>query len=216
MAGGDGTPRQVVPGSVGILGGTFDPIHVGHLAIAEDARERLGLERVDFVPAGMPQLRPKPPAASAQDRAAMVELAISGNPAFRINRLEVTRDGATFTVDTLEILHARTREAGHEPDLWFILSAESLLTLPRWKSPERVLQLARLAVVPRQGTVTPDRARLESQFPGAGGRVAFLDGPLLAVSGSAIRRRLAAGRSIRYLVPDAVWAYIADHHLYRP
>ena len=198
--------------AIGLMGGTFDPIHVGHLAIAEDVREQLDLERVVFLPAGQPQLRSGPPAASAADRAAMVELAIAGNPAFTIDRQEVDRPGPTFAVDTLEALHA---EAGGAPDPWFILSAEALLGLPRWKSPDRVLQLTRLAVVPRAGTPTPDQAWLESTFPGRGDRVAFMDGPLLDVSGTAIRARIRAGRSIRYLVPDAVRDYIKDHDLYR-
>jgi nicotinate-nucleotide adenylyltransferase len=197
---------------VGLLGGTFDPIHVGHLAIAEDVLEQLGLERIAFLPAGQPQLRSRAPAASAADRAAMVELAVAGNPAFSVDRQEVDRPGPTFAVDTLEALHAGDASAA---DPWFILSAEALLGLPRWKSPERVLALARLAVVPRSGTPSPDRAWVESAFPGFGDRVAFVDGPLLDVSGTAVRARIRAGRSIRYLVPDAVRDYIKDHDLYR-
>jgi nicotinate-nucleotide adenylyltransferase len=208
-------PPTVVPGRIGILGGTFDPVHMGHLAIAEDAREQLGLERVEFIPAGVPQLRPGPPAASAEDRAAMVERAIAGNPHFRIDRIEVARAGPTFAVDTLEVLAARVREAGAEPDFWFILSAQTLLTLPSWKAPERVLDLARLAVVPRLGATMPDRDWVDAQFPGRADRVEFLDGPLLEVSSTAVRGRVRRRWSVRYLVPDAVIAYIRDHGLYR-
>jgi nicotinate-nucleotide adenylyltransferase len=208
-------PPPVVPGRLGIMGGTFDPVHLGHLAIAEGAREQLGLQRVDFVPAGVPQLRPGPPSASAVDRAAMAELAIAGNPHFAIDRLEVTRVGPTFAVDTLEILVERAREAGVEPDIWFILSAPALLSLPSWKAPEQVLRLARLAVVPRPGTRTPDRDWVAAHFPGCADRVEFLEGPLLDVSGTAVRARLRRGWSVRYLVPDAVIAYIRDHDLYR-
>jgi nicotinate-nucleotide adenylyltransferase len=208
-------PPVVVPGRIGILGGTFDPVHMGHLAIAEDAREQLGLERVDFIPAGVPQLRPGPPAATAQDRAAMVKLAIAGNPHFRVDGIEVARAGPTFAVDTLELLVARVRDAGAEPDFWFILSAQALLTLPSWKAPERVLELARLAVVPRPGTTTPNRDWLDAHLPGRADRVEFLDGPLLAVSGTAVRARMRRGWSVRYLVPHAVIAYIGDHGLYR-
>jgi nicotinate-nucleotide adenylyltransferase len=207
-------PPAVVPGSVGLMGGTFDPVHVGHLAIAEDARQQLGLERVDFIPAGRPQLRPGPPLASAEQRAKMVELAIAGNPHFDLDRLEIASEGPTFAVDTLNLLDSRGRASGRKPDLWFILSAQALLSLPEWKAPDRVLDLARLAVVPRPGTRTPDRDWVESHFAGRGDRVSFLDGPLLDVSSTAIRRRIREGWSIRYLVPDAVRAYIADHHLY--
>jgi nicotinate-nucleotide adenylyltransferase len=208
-------PAAAVPGRIGILGGTFDPIHVGHLAIAENAREQLGLERVDFVPAGVPQLRPAPPSASAADRAAMVERAIAGNPQFAIDTIEVDRAGPTFAVDTLEILVQRMREAGAAPDFWFILSAPALMSLPSWKTPVRLLQLARLGVVPRPGTNAPDRDWVEAHFPGCGDRVEFLDGPLLDVSATAVRSRLRRGWSVRYLVPDAVIEYIRDHDLYR-
>jgi nicotinate-nucleotide adenylyltransferase len=210
-----GAPPAVVPGRIGILGGTFDPIHVGHLAIAENAREQLGLERVDFIPAGVPQLRPAPPSASAEDRAAMVEAAIAGNPHFAVDRLEVARTGPTFAVDTLELLVERAREAEAEPDIWFILSAPALMSLPSWKAPVRLLQLTRLAVVPRPGTIAPERDWVEAHFLGCGDRVEFLDGPLLDVSGTAVRARLRRSWSVRYLVPDAVIEYIRDHDLYR-
>jgi nicotinate-nucleotide adenylyltransferase len=200
---------------MGVLGGTFDPIHLGHLAIAEEARDALGLRGVLFVPAAVPPHRGAPTGASAEDRAAMVELAIAGNPFFHVDRLELARSGPSYSVDTLTILADRERASGREPDLWFILSAEALAGLPTWRSPARILELARLAVVPRPGASVPDRAWLEEQFPGCGDRVRFVDGPLLPVSGTAVRARAAAGRSLRYLVPDAVRSYIADHDLYR-
>ena len=206
-------PRPSAP--VGIFGGTFDPIHVGHLAIAEDVRGRLGLERVEFVPAGDPQLRAGPPAASGADRAAMIELAIAGNERFGLNRIELDRAGPTFTVDTLDALTARELAAGHIPDFRFILSAEQLRKLPRWHEPVRLFALARLAVVPRPGADMPDAAWVDREFPGCASRVDFLDGPLLDVSGTAVRERLRTGRSVRYLVPDAVISYIEDHGLYR-
>jgi nicotinate-nucleotide adenylyltransferase len=205
----------VVPGRVGIMGGTFDPVHTGHLATAEDARQQLGLERVDFIPARVPQLRPGPPSASPEDRAAMVELAIASNPFFRVDRIEILREGPTFAVDTLEALVGRVRDVGCEPDLWFIMSAQALLTFPKWKASDRVLELAHLAVVPRTGTMSPDRDWVAAHFPGRADRVEFLDGPLLDVSGTTIRARLQRGWSVRYLVPDAVVDYIRDHGLYR-
>jgi nicotinate-nucleotide adenylyltransferase len=215
VAGGRASPAAVVPGRIGILGGTFDPIHVGHLAIGEDARQQLGLERVDYIPAGVPQLRAVPPTASAEDRAAMVELAIAGNPCFGIDRIEVAREGPTFAVDTLETLAARVAATGTDPDFWLILSVQSLLTLPSWKAPERLLQLTRLGVVPRPGAQLPDRDWVDANFPGYVDRITFLDGPLLDVSGTAVRDRLRQRLSVRYLVADAVIDYINDHRLYR-
>jgi nicotinate-nucleotide adenylyltransferase len=204
-------PADVVPGSVGLLGGTFDPVHHGHLAIAEEARESLGLERVIFVPAATPPHKPGQPVTDAADRLAMVRLAVAGNPAFDVSAVEVQRGGRSYTVDTLVAL----RDAGIV-DPWFILSAEAFREFPAWRQPERVLDLARLAVVPRAGFETPDRGWVESRYPGRGDRARFLPGPLLPISGSVVRRRAAVGRSVRYLVPDAVAAYIADHRLYQP
>lgn len=209
-------PRPHIGGSIGLFGGTFDPIHAGHLAIAEDVREQLGLERVDFLPAGVPQLRPGPPSVSAEDRAAMVEVAVAGNSFFASDRSEVDRTGPTFTVDTLEAMHEQAAGAGSSPDIWFILSGQALLGLPRWKAPERLLDLCRLAVVPRLGMPSADPAWQAAHFPGRSDRFAFLPGPLLGVSGTAVRDRLWRGLSVRYLVPDAVIAYIGDHGLYRP
>jgi len=202
-------PSPVVPGSVGILGGTFDPIHHGHLGIAEEAREVLGLERVLLVPASSPPHKPGRPVTDAAHRLAMVELAIAGNPAFTLSRLELDRGGVSYSVDTLEALRG---QGIAEP--WFILSAEALAGLPTWREPDRILALCRLAVVPRGGYEPLDSAWVAARFPGLEGRVTFLPGPLLPISGSVVRRRAAAGRSVRYLVPDAVARYIADHALY--
>lgn len=202
------------PGSLGITGGTFDPIHLGHLAIAEEAREALGLERILFVPAGTPPHRRAGSVSPASDRAAMVELAIAGNAAFELSRLELDRPGPSYTADTLEALAAAARSEGREPDLTFILSAETLHDLPTWHEPERLLEASRIVVVPRDGYPAPDRAWLEAAFPGRVDRFDFLEGPRLGISSTAIRARVAAGRSIRYLVPDAVAGYIADHGLY--
>jgi nicotinate-nucleotide adenylyltransferase len=141
----------------------------------------------------------------------MLELALAGNAAFEACDLELRRGGLSYTVDTLTELRSRGIE-----DPWFILSAEALVGFPSWRQPERVLELARLAVVPRGGFATLDRRWVEERFRGRGDRVTFLPGPLLPISGSVVRRRAAAGRSVRYLVPDAVAAYIADHRLYQP
>lgn len=202
-------PATVVAGSVGILGGTFDPIHHGHLVIAEEAREALGLERVLLVPAATPPHKPDHPVTSPAHRLAMVELAIAGNPAFSVSAIEVERGGTSYTVDTLETLAGEGITAP-----WFILSAEALAEFPSWRRPDRILELCRLAVVPRSGHEMLDSAWVREHFPGREARLRFLPGPLLPISGSVVRRRAAAGRSVRYLVPDAVASYITDHALY--
>ena len=196
-------------GAVGVMGGTFDPIHVGHLAVAEEAREALGLEAVLFVPAGVPPHKSIGGVSSVEHRVGMVELAIADNPAFRLSRVEVDRAGPSWTVDTLELL----RQA--HPELVLILSAETLAGLPGWHDPARLFALAQVAIVPRPGHEPPDDAWLDRHFPGARSRVTRLDGPRLMLSSTAIRDRVAARRSIRYLVPDAVARYIGDHGLYQ-
>jgi nicotinate-nucleotide adenylyltransferase len=208
-------PAQIAPGRVGILGGTFDPIHLGHLAIAEAAREALGLERVLFVPANMPPHRSAAPAASALDRAAMVELAIAGNPAFALSRVELDRGGPSFTAETVELVAADEARARHEPDLHFILSAEAFAGFLTWNEPARVLALSRLVVLPREGHPPPDLEALASALPGLVDRVTILDGPGIRLSASEIRARAGRGLSVRYLVPEAVRAYIAERRLYR-
>jgi nicotinate-nucleotide adenylyltransferase len=205
-------PAPVVAGSLGLLGGTFDPIHHGHLAIAEEAREALGLERVLLVPAATPPHKPGRPVTPAEDRLAMLELAIAGNPAFAVSRVELDRGGRSYTADTLEALRAQRGTGAAEP--WFILSAEALAEFPTWRRPDRILELCRLAVVPRAGHERLDVAWVTANLPGRESRVRFLPGPLLPISGSVVRRRAAAGRSVRYLVPDAVARYIAEHRLY--
>jgi nicotinate-nucleotide adenylyltransferase len=202
-------PAPIVPGSVGILGGTFDPIHHGHLVIAEEAREALGLERVLLVPTAMPPHKPDRALTAAVDRLAMAELAVAGNPAFAVSGIEVERGGSSYTVETLEALLG---DGVANP--WFIMSTEALAGFPAWRRPDRILELCRLAVVPRGKHEALDAAWVREHFPGREDRIAFLPGPLLPISGSVVRRRAAAGRSVRYLVPDAVARYIADHALY--
>jgi nicotinate-nucleotide adenylyltransferase len=196
-------------GRVGILGGTFDPIHHGHLVIAEEAREALGLDQVLFVPASTPPHKPGRPVTEPQHRLAMVRLAVADNPAFAVAAIEVERGGPSYTVETLDALRA-----GGLLDPWLIVSSEALAGFADWRDPLRILELARLAVVPRGGFDPLGPAWFEARFPGRGERARFLDGPLLPISGSVVRRRAAAGRSVRYLVPDAVARYIADHSLY--
>ncbi len=208
----------IVPGSLGVLGGTFDPIHVAHLALAQEAAESLGLERVLFVPAGSPPHKPGVAITAGADRLAMVRLAIAGNDRFDVSSFELDRAGPSYTVDTLEALATvrASRGAGAGVgELTLILSADAFLGLPSWHEPRRVLELARLAVAPRDGYPEAGPEFLATEFPKLADRAVFLDGPRIRLSASVLRDRAAAGRSLRYLVPDAVAAYISDHDLYR-
>jgi nicotinate-nucleotide adenylyltransferase len=203
-----GSGTDVRARNVGVMGGTFDPIHLGHLAVAEEAREVLGLDRILFVPAGQPPHKPAAEVSAIEHRVAMVELAIADNPAFELSRIEVDRPGPSYTVDTLEAL------AAGGDRLTVILSAETFAELPTWHAPGRLFEAARVAVAPRWGYPAPDPDWLAATFPGRENRVSYLEGPRLGVSSTALRARVAAGRSIRYLVPQPVAAYIAAHNLY--
>src|SRR5438874_9716105 len=160
------------------MGGTFDPIHVGHLAIAEEARDALGLDRIVFMPAGQPPHKPRDTVTAVEHRVAMVELAIAGNDAFQLSRIEVDRPGPSYTVDTVEALAA-------DAELTVILSVETFAELPGWHEPERLFTAARVAVVPREGYPAPDPAWLVAAFPGREDRVSYLEGPRLGLSSTA-------------------------------
>ena len=208
-------PVPVVPGSIGVFGGTFDPIHVAHLAVAQEAAETLGLERVVFVPAGRPPHKLDQAITRGADRLVMVELAIAGNDRFVVDRIELDREGPSYTVDTLEALRARPTPAGAAPDLTLILSSEAFRELPTWHTPHRIFELACVAVAPREGYGPGIPTFMDEELARFKDRVTYLEGPRIRLSASELRARAAAGRSVRYLVPDAVAAYIDDHALYR-
>ena len=208
-------PVPVVPGSVGVFGGTFDPIHVAHLAVAQEAAETLGLERVLFVPAGRPPHKLDQAITEGEHRLAMVELAVAGNERFVADRIELDRDGPSFTVDTLEALRSRPTPSGAAPDLTLILSSEAFRELPTWHAPHRIFELACVAVAPREGYGPGPATFMDEELARFKERVTHLDGPRIRLSASELRERASAGRSLRYLVPDAVAAYIDDHDLYR-
>ena len=202
-------------GAWGVLGGTFDPIHDGHLALAQTAREELGLDGVLFVPAGQPPHKSDRIVTAPSHRVAMVALAIADEPAFVLSRLEVERPGPSYAVDTAAALRAQSPAADAPPDgLSWIMSVEALMTLPTWREPRRFLELVRVAAAPRLGARIPGRAWMAEHFPGQEDRIRVLEGPELGHSASAIRRLTGQGRSIHYLVPPAVEAYIHDHDLY--
>jgi len=194
---------------IGILGGTFDPIHYGHLAIAEDARVALRLDRVLLIPAARQPLKAGVHGALASQRLAMAQLACASNSAFEVSAVEVERPGLSYTATTLEALHA----AGLG-ELYFILGADALTDLPRWRAVEKVIELAHIVAVGRPGFAPPLPA-LERALPRLGERLTLLEGAKLDISSTELRRRVALGQPIRYLTPDAVVDYIAEHGLYR-
>jgi nicotinate-nucleotide adenylyltransferase len=214
-AGTPGPARRVRSGAWGILGGTFDPIHDGHLALAQSAREELGLDGVLFVPAGQPAHKMDRIVTAPSHRLAMVELAIADAPGFVVSRVELERPGPSYAVDTAAALRARPPAPDASPDgLTWIMSVEALVHLPTWREPRRLLELVRVAAAPRLGARIPGRAWMAEHFPGQEDRIRILEGPELGHSASAIRRLVGDGRSIRYLVPPAVEAYIHEHALY--
>jgi nicotinate-nucleotide adenylyltransferase len=205
----------VRPGSIGILGGTFDPFHAGHLALAIAARDGLGLERVLVVPAAVPPHKPDRRVSPPEVRLALVEAGIAGVPRLESSRIELDRPGPSFTVDTVAALAGAERAAGRAADLIVILSAESFAGLASWHEPDRLLRLARIAVAPRAGHPPPDVDAFERAFPGRRDRVVLIDAPAVDVSASEIRRRAGRGEPLDGLVPDGVAKVIRDDRLYR-
>ena len=194
---------------IGVFGGTFDPIHLGHLAIAEEARDRLDLEEVCFVPAGDPWMKAGQELSSAYDRLNMVRLAVEDNPFFRVSTVELEASGPSYTIDTLTVMR---EEYGPEVSLFFILGTDAFVRFDEWKDPKGILALATLAVVDRPGATTwTDEAGEE--LAGTG-RVERVRGLHLDISASDIRRRVAAAESIRYLAPEPVERYIYARGLY--
>jgi nicotinate-nucleotide adenylyltransferase len=192
---------------VGVLGGTFDPVHRGHLALAGAARDELGLGEVLFVPAGQPWRKAGRIVAPAGDRLAMLRLALEGEAVFRVETLEVDRHGPSYTADTLEALRA----ARPEDELFFIVGEDALADLPNWVRPERILELATLAVARRAGV----RPMAGEGLPGLRERAVWLKMPLVRVSATEIRERVRRGEPIDGMVPPAVAAYIREQGLYR-
>ena len=197
---------------IGVLGGTFDPIHNGHLAVAEEVRKRLNLDRVLFVPTGHPWMKIGREISSAEHRVGMMRLAIADKPYYSLSTIEIEREGPSYTFDTLAELWARL-EAGDE--LYFIVGWDSLAELPQWKEAARIIRLCKLVAVPRPGYPHPDLELLEASIPGLSERVIILDKPEVDISASEIRERVAKGLSISGLVTEAVERYIREEGLYR-
>jgi nicotinate-nucleotide adenylyltransferase len=183
---------------IGVFGGSFDPVHMGHLAIANAALESVPLDRVLFVPAKRAPLKEHGPVADAADRLRMLELAVAGEPRFGVSRVELDRDGPSYAVETLE------RLSGSD-DLFLILGSDAMANLPRWKDADRIARLATLTVAERPGA--PERM---GDSP-----IVRFDAPRLDISSRELRARAARGLSLRYLVPEPVWKHIEARGLYR-
>jgi len=193
---------------LGVMGGTFDPIHHGHLLTAEEAAVQFGLEQVIFVPTGQPWMKAEREVSPAEDRYLMTVIATASNPRFTVSRIEIDRAGPTYTVDTLRAL----RELHPEAELFFVTGADAMLEIFQWKDPSELLSLAHFIAATRPGY---DLARFESSAPTAHPNVSVMNIPALAISSTDIRQRVREGRPIRYLVPEGVKSYIEKVGLYR-
>ena len=195
----------------GVLGGTFDPIHNGHLAIAGEVAARFAMDEILFVPAGQPQLRTGGPVSAGEHRVQMIRLAINGKPHYRLSTVEIERAGPSYTVDTIAQLGGQLKD---EDGLSFVLGWDSLVELPRWREPARLVSMCRLVAVPRPGVTLPDLHSLEVLVPGITKSVILLKAPCVDISASEIRRRVAQGLPISHLVPGPVADYIREQGLY--
>jgi nicotinate-nucleotide adenylyltransferase len=193
---------------VGVMGGTFDPIHYGHLVTAEEAVMQFGLEEVVFVPTGLPWMKADRPVSPPEDRYLMTVVATASNPRFSVSRAEIDREGPTYTVDTLR------QFADEHPDAeaYFITGADAMLEIFDWKDPEEILSLAHFIAATRPGY---DLRRFEAAASTHHPKVSTMDIPALAISSSDIRERVREGRAIRYLLPEGVKSYIEKQGLYR-
>jgi len=198
---------------LGIMGGTFDPVHNGHLAIAAGVQKHLKLDGVLFIPTGQPWLKTGTSVTPPEHRLAMVKLAIEGNATYQLSTMETDRQGPTYTLDTLEHLW---KCLGAGDSTYFITGWDSLNSFPHWHEPLRILQLCYLVAVPRPGYPRPDLDLLEKSVPGISQKVILLEGPLVDISATQIRQRVQKGETITGLVPDAVEHYIMENRLYIP
>jgi len=196
---------------IGLLGGTFDPIHNGHIIMAVETRARLDLAEVRFVPAGQPWLKEDSPILAAEHRVQMIRLAIAEQPYFKLSTMEIDRAGPSYTVDTITELKA---QLGAEDELFFILGWDSLAQLPLWREPSRLIKACRLVAVPRPGYSLPDLNSLEAAIPGLSRRLTLLEKPEVDIDATEIRNRVAQGLPIGHLVPEPVDEYIRKHKLY--
>jgi nicotinate-nucleotide adenylyltransferase len=199
---------------VGVYGGTFDPVHQGHLVLAEQCREQGRLDQVWFIPAFRPPNKLEQALTRFEQRVEMLSLAIAGNPSFHINELEKERVGPSYTVETLTTL----QQHHHGVEFWLLVGSDTLADLPHWYQPQRLVELAGLMVMARPGTAILSAEELQAQLalePDRPIRLQVAETPSLDISSRDLRRRVAAGRSIRYFLPRAVEVYIQEKRLYQ-
>lgn len=197
---------------IGVLGGTFDPVHLGHIMMAEEARKSLGLSEVLLVPAGQPMTRSKESLAPAEHRLQMLRLAAAESPHLKVSALEIDRPGPSYTVDTLDELR---KQYGVEDEIYFILGWDSLAQLPIWREPARIINMCLLVAIPRPGWPRPSLKTLEKDIPGISKKVIFLEKPNVDISATDIREKVARGEPISRFVPRQVANYIKKQGLYK-
>jgi len=197
---------------IGVMGGTFDPLHIGHLILAQEAGYQLKLDKILFIPAGDPPHKQNQPVTPAFHRLTMAQLATAQNPLFEVSDVEIKRQGLSYTVNTLETLSQIYAETA---TLYFIIGADAAAELPNWYQPRRVIELAILAVVGRPGYIFP-LDKLQAALPGIEQRLVRVDTPMIEVAAQEIRQRVLEGAPIRYLVPPSVEEYIRREGLYLP
>ncbi len=195
---------------VGIFGGTFDPPHIGHLILAENAQAQLGLDQVLWVLTPFPPHKTTQKISPIHDRMTMVLLAITGNTKFNLSRVDIDREPPHYAVDTVALL----REKSPKDEYFYLMGADSLDDLATWHEPERFVSLCHRIVVMVRHNEAPDMTLLADQIPGLIEKVNFLETPFIEISGSDIRHRAAEGKTIRYLVPEKIYRYILNHKLY--
>ncbi|MFC1980729.1 nicotinate-nucleotide adenylyltransferase [Chloroflexota bacterium] len=196
---------------IGVMGGTFDPVHAGHLIVAEEVRSQLNLAEIIFVPAGQPWLKINQFISPAEHRLRMLALAIADKAHFKLSTIEIERGGSTYTVETIA---EQRGQLGDGDEIFFILGWDSLAALPQWREPPRLIKLCRLVAVPRPSYPLPDLKAMEALLPGVSERVVMMDKPEIDISSSEIRDRVKEGLSIHHLVPESVEKYIGEHRLY--
>jgi len=196
----------------GVMGGTFDPVHLGHLAVAAEAVRELALDEIIFMPAGHPYFKAQAKISPAEDRVNMLKLAIAGLPHYRISLIEIERPGPSYAVDSMDKMRTQMDPSD---ELFFIMGWDSLLTLYRWYEAGRLIRLCRIIAAPRPGYARPDLSSLEKDLPGISKRAVVMDGPLVDISSTDIRQKARQGLSIDSLVPPGVAQYIRERGLYR-
>ena len=197
---------------IGVLGGTFDPIHNGHLAIAEEARAYLNLNEVIFLPAGQPWMKSDRSISPARHRTAMIALALQSRPYFKTSTIEIEHQGPSYSVNSIAELKAQAVEP---TDWYFILGWDNLSKIPQWREPAKLIEMCFLAAVPRPGYERPNMKKLEAALPGISKKVILMDKPRLEISATDIRNKVAQGLPISGLVPQVVEEYIKENGLYR-